>query len=521
MERGEVRPSPDALLAEVREAGRGRLKIFLGAAPGVGKTYEMLMQGLQRRTEGVDVVIGVVETHGREETQRLAVQLETLPRRQLLYRGRPLQEFNIDALCERKPALALVDELAHTNVPGSRHEKRWQDVEEILAAGIDVYTTLNVQHLASLNDVVARISRITVREAVPDRVLERADQIELVDLSPDDLLRRLREGKVYVPDTATQALEHFFSHGTLTALRELALRTAAERVDADVLNWRRARGVDEPWHTWARLMVLIGDSPESLRLVRLGKRLAERRDASWMVVNVNRPGDVPERGEHAAKALALAEELGAETVLLEGHDLVAAILDHAIEQNVTQIVVGRSARTARLFWFQRSLPAALLRAARNIDVTIAGGVEQAKVVREPPRGGTPLSFRGGAGYVDALIATAVSTGIAWFLHPVLANANMGLILLIGVLVVAIRAGVGPALFASVLSFLLLNFLFTEPRFTFAVTYKQDLLTIVFFRSLRPSPGNSPRGYAASSNRFRKATSGLSCSRSSAGGSRAS
>lgn len=480
MARAELRPSPEALLAEARDAGRGRLKIFLGAAPGVGKTFEMLTQGLQRQADGVDVVIGVVETHGREETRRLTESLESLPRRKITYRRQQLEEFDVDTLLERKPRLALVDELAHTNVPGSRHEKRWQDVEELLAAGIDVYTTLNVQHLASLNDVVARISRITVRETVPDRVLEEADQIELVDLSPDDLVRRLGEGKVYVPETAARALQHFFSQGNLTALRELAMRAAAERVDADVLNWRRARAVEEPWPTQERLMVLIGDSPQSLRLVRLGKRLADRRSASWIVANVGRPASTTGRGDHAARALRLAEELGADTVLLSGQDLVAAILDSANERNVTQIVVGRSARPWRFLTLRRSLAGALVREAHNIDITIAAAGNPAEVTERTPPDRRKLSFTGWRGYAEAAAAAACCTLISWLVHPFVLNANLGLVFLTGVLVAALRGGVGPALFASALSFLVFNLLFTEPRFTFYVTSQQDVLMLAFF-----------------------------------------
>jgi two-component system sensor histidine kinase KdpD len=480
MSRPELRPSPEALLAGLRDSGRGQLKIFVGAAPGVGKTFEMLTHGLQRQAEGVDVVIAVVETHGREETCRLTESLESLPRRQIAYRGQQLEEFDVDALLERKPQVALVDELAHTNVPGSRHEKRWQDVEEVLSAGIDVYTTLNVQHLASLNDIIARISRITVRETVPDRILEDADQIELVDLSPDDLVQRLNDGKVYLPETAARVRQHFFSHGNLTALRELAMRAAAERVDADVLNWRRARAIDEPWPIQERLMVLIGDSLQSLRLVRLGKRLADRRGAVWVVANVSRPGSTTGRGDQAANALRLAEELGADTVLLSGQDLVTAILDCANERNVTQIIVGRSARPWRFLTLRRSLAGALLREAQAIDITIAAAADPVEAVKDPSPERRKLSFKGWRSYADALIVTAVCTTISWFLYPLLVNANLGLVLLTGVLIAATRGGVGPALFASVLSFLLFNFLFTEPRFTFKVTYEQDILTLVFF-----------------------------------------
>ena len=479
MARTELRPSPEALLAEARRAGRGQLKIFLGAAPGVGKTYEMLTQARQRQTEGIDIVIGVVETHGREETRNLTQNLETIPPARLTYHGRQLHELDLDALLERKPQLALVDELAHTNVPGSRHEKRWQDVEELLDAGIDVYTTLNIQHLESLNDIVAKISRVTVRETVPDRVLDRADQIELVDLPPDDLIKRLHEGKVYVPEMARQALQHFFSVGNLTALRELVMRAAAERVDADVLTWRRARAIEEPWPTQERLMVLVGNSRDSARLVRLGKRLAGPGNAAWVVAHVSRPGDDSQRDQVSA-ALKLAEELGAESVLLSGQDLVREILDCATERNVTQIVVGRSNRHWRFLALRRSLASELMRQAKNVDITVAGAGRSA----EPPKRQQSTTFRmsgrGWKGYLEATVATACCAAMAWFLDPLLETANLGLVFLTGVLIAAVRAGVGPALLASGLSYVAFNFLFTEPRYTFFVRTEQDVLTLTFF-----------------------------------------
>ncbi len=482
MARADPRPSPDALLAEARKAERGKLKIFLGAAPGVGKTYEMLTQALRRQAEGVDVVIGVVETHGRDETRRLTQNLSAIPPARLTYRGRQLAELDLDALLARKPQLALIDELAHTNVPGSRHEKRWQDVEELLDSGVDVYTTLNVQHLESLNDVVAKISRISVRETVPDHVVDRADQIELVDLPPEDLIKRVHEGKVYMPETAQQALQHFFSPGNLTALRELVMRAAAERVDADVLNWRRARAIEQPWPTQERLMVLIGDSPDAARLVRLGRRLAGPGDAAWLVAHVHRPAeDGATGGEHLAAALKLAEELGADTALLAGPDFVAEILECANERNVTQIVVGRSHRPWRFLKLQRSLASALLEHAKGIGITIAaGGGEAAVPKRAAAAGSTRLSRRGGWSYVEALAVTACCTAIAWFVDPWFQTANLGLVFLTGVLIVAVRGGVGPALAASATSFLLFNFLLTEPRYTLFVHNEDDVLTLGFF-----------------------------------------
>lgn len=473
-------PSPNASSAESRNADRGRLKIFLGAAPGVGKTYEMLTQALERRSEGIDVLIGVVDTHGREETRRLTSKLPALPLARLPYHGRQLQELDLDGLLARKPQLALIDDLAHTNIPGSRHEKRWQDVVELLAAGIDIYTTLNIHHLESLNDIVAKISHVAVRETVPDRVLDGANQIELVDLPPDDLIKRLHEGKVYVPEAAEPALQHFFSPGNLTALRELAMRTAAERVEADMLTWRRARAIDQPWRTQERLMVLVGDSPDSARLVRLGRRLAA--GAAWLVAHVSRPdATVSTAGEHVSLAFKLAQELGAETVLLRGQDVVHEILECATERNVTQIIVGRSRRRWRHIALQRSLASALLRQVRGIDITVVAGGDLLETgERAPLSKPLSLSHRGWQGYMEAVAWTAGSALLAWFLDPWLETANLGLVFLTAVLISAARAGIGPALLSSCLSFLMFNFVLTEPRYTLYVDNERDVLTLTFF-----------------------------------------
>src|ERR1700733_13754662 len=280
------RPSPEALLAAAEREGRGRLKIFLGAAPGVGKTYEMLRQAQRRRQEGVDVVVGVVETHRRLETEALVEGLEVIPRKQIDYKGRALSEMDLDAVLARRPKLVLVDELAHTNAPGSRHAKRYLDVEELLTAGIDVYTTLNIQHVESLNDVVAQITRIRVRETVPDMILDRADEIEVIDLTPEDLLQRLREGKVYLPKTAERALNHYFSPGNLTALRELALRRTAQRVDAQLLDHMQAHAISGPWAAGDKVLVCVTPGLAGPALVRYGRRLAEGLRAPWTAINV-------------------------------------------------------------------------------------------------------------------------------------------------------------------------------------------------------------------------------------------
>ena len=334
----ETRPDPDALLAQVARTGRGRLKVFLGTGPPA---------------EGVDVVVGIIETHGRREVEELLVGLEIIPRRILSYRGRSFSELDLDAVLNRKPALVLVDELAHTNVPGSRHRKRWQDIEELLSAGINIDTTLNIQHLESLNDVIERITGIKVRETLPDKVLEEADEIKLIDLSPDDLLKRLREGKVYVPDQAARAVNRFFSRGNLTALRELALRIAAERVDKDMAEQIRARALGGVWPVGEHILVCVEEGAENERLVRAGKRMADRLRAPWIVLNVVR--GVRGEGSHSDSvdhAMVLAEQLGAETETLTAAGSTAdAVIGFARSRLVTRIFAG--SQNGRLHFWQR------------------------------------------------------------------------------------------------------------------------------------------------------------------------
>src|ERR1700761_3815571 len=341
------RPSPEALLKEVEKSQRGRLKIFLGAAPGVGKTYEMLSAAQARRREGVDVVIGVVETHGRAETEALTAGLEIIARQTITYRERALTEMDLDAILARHPRLVLVDELAHSNAPGSRHPKRYMDVEELLTAGIDVYTTLNIQHVESLNDVVARITRIRVRETVPDSVIERAEDIELIDLTPEDLIRRLQEGKVYVPAQAERAVRHYFAPGNLTALRELALRRTAQRVDNQMVDYMRSHAIEGPWPAGERVLVCVQGGRKATATGRHAKRLADQLRAPWIAISVETTGatraTVAEQDSVVA-ALRLAERLGAEPVRSPGPDGAEPVIDYARATNVTHIIVGKSDR---------------------------------------------------------------------------------------------------------------------------------------------------------------------------------
>lgn len=472
------RPSPDVLLAEARREGRGRLKIFLGAAPGVGKTFAMLETAHERKREGVDVVAGVVETHGRRETLALLEGLEVLQPRALEYRGHDFKEMDLDAILARKPKIVLVDELAHTNVPGARHVKRWQDVEEILTAGIDVFSTLNIQHLDSLNDVVERISGVKVRETVPDAVLSGADEIELIDLPAEDLIKRLHEGKVYVPEQARRAVHNFFSPGNLTALREMALRHAAERVDRQMVDYMRAHAIDGPWPARERIMACIGERVDADRLLRVAKRTAERRGAAWMAVTVEttRAYTLSEKEkDRIAQAMRLAEQLGGETLVLQGDDVVDEVLTLARERNVTQIVVGRPKRR---FWQGKSAADRLIEKSGDINILVVGHEEKAKPFWRFSF--EPLLLSDWLGMAAALVMVAGATGIGHFIQRWMPVTNVSVVYLVIVLLSAIRFGLKPAILASFTGFLAYNFFFTEPRFTFTIADPQNILTVLFF-----------------------------------------
>src|SRR6266699_634740 len=381
----EHRPSPEALLeAARREEGRvGKLRIFVGAAPGVGKTYEMLQSARARRQDGYDVIVGVVETHGRKETEVLLESLETVPRQRIEYRGQLLEEMNLDAIIARHPQIVLVDELAHTNAPGSRHPKRYLDVEELLNHGIDVYTTVNIQHIESLNDVVAQITHVRVRETVPDSVFDRADGIELVDLTPDDLIQRLKEGKVYVPKQAERALEHYFSPGNLTALRELALRRTAERVDEQLLEQMQAQAIPGPWAAGERIVVCVSEDPRAAGLVRYAKRLADRLHAPLTALSVESRRTLQlseEERDRLADTLRLAQALGGEPVTGPAGERSIAddVLRFAQANNITQIIIGKSTRSR---WFEilhGSVVHDLVRRSGNISVHVIAGEELAR-----------------------------------------------------------------------------------------------------------------------------------------------
>jgi two-component system sensor histidine kinase KdpD len=476
------RPDPDALLKQTKSDGRGRLKIYLGAAPGVGKTYAMLEDGHRRQRDGIDVLAAIVETHGRAETASLLSGLEQLPRQTLEYRGQQLGEMDIDALLARRPQLALIDELAHANVPGSRHPKRWQDVEEVLAAGINVVSTLNIQHIESLNDVVARITGVRVQETLPDAVLQLADEIELVDLPPDELIERLREGKVYVQEQVGRALASFFSKGNLTALRELAMRTAAARVDDELIRHMQANAIKGPWPAQDRLMVCVNEAPNAKGLVRAGKRLADRAKVPWIVATVVTPrhlGLGVWANEARSEVLRLAETLGAETVTLNAEtDAVGELLRFARERNVTRLLIGRPRKRGPFGLLREPVSDKLLDAATDFEVTVVAPSTSAARKRVAAAANAIPKAR--LPYVFALLATAIASAFAWTIAALVPDGSVAVAFLIGVLVIGARFGLWPSVAASLMSFVAYNFFFTEPRFSLQVARPADVLALFLF-----------------------------------------
>jgi two-component system sensor histidine kinase KdpD len=477
------RPDPDALLKEAQRAGRGRLKVFLGMSPGVGKTYEMLQQAARRKAQGTGVLVGVVETHGRAETQALLTDLEVLARKPIEYRGRTLMEFDIDAALAGRPGLLLVDEYAHSNVPGSRHPKRWQDVAELIAAGIDVWTTLNVQHLESLVDVVWKITGVRQRETVPDSALSEADEIEVVDITPAELRQRLEEGKVYLPETARQAAVHFFKPENLTALRELALRRAAQTIDDQLVGAMRRAGVEGPWAAGERILVLVGPNPMAPVLVRAGRRLAEMMDAPWTVIHVERPNRAPEGVDAAARlneAFKLAEQLGGATQMLTSEDIVAAVLDYAQRNNATQIVIGKGRDSRWREVFGRSLAAAFTRRARGaaLHIVTESGAQAPPPIL--PKVRFDEITKGWRGYAVGTGFILVATALAFVLDRTFERANVGMVFLSAVLAAGVMYGLRTALAAATAAFLVYNFFFLEPRYSFQIGSPTDVLTLFVF-----------------------------------------
>lgn len=491
----ENRPDPDVLLAaiqkdEVRQQ-RGKLKIFLGMAAGVGKTYAMLQAAAERKIEGVDVVVGYAESHGRAETDALIARLEIVPRCAVPYRDAVLQEMDLDAVLARKPQLVLVDELAHTNAPGLRHLKRYQDIIELLEAGIDVYTTVNVQHFDSRADAVRQITGISVHERVPDSILDLADEIELIDLSPEDLRKRLAEGKVYTAERAETASRNFFRTGNLTALREMALRLTAEHVDHKLQDYMQVKHIAGPWKSGDRLMVAVGPSPFSEQIIRWTRRIAYNLEAPWLAITVETSTPLsPNDKANLARNLALARDLGAEIVIAAGDDLVETILHQARQRNVTQIVIGKPRRTSWwVRWRHATLVDRLIRASGDVDIYVVTGRTQISDSRPNiilPRVIQHSQWRQ---YALSLLTVALVTLVSTLMLSWTGYQTIGLIELLTVLLIAVYIGRGPALVAAAASAISWNYLFIPPRFTFHISQVQDVILFVLYFAIAIFAGN--------------------------------
>jgi two-component system, OmpR family, sensor histidine kinase KdpD len=483
----ETRPSPETLLrvarAEEAESGRAKLKIFLGYAAGVGKTYAMLEAALQRRRDGRDVVAAYVESHGRSETDTLLEGLETVPRARVAHQGVQLQEMDLDAVLARKPELALVDELAHTNAPGSRHEKRWQDVEELLSAGIDVYTTVNIQHFESLNDLVAQITGVVVRETVPDRLLDRAVEIRLVDIPPEDLLQRLKEGKIYLPSQAARAADKFFKPGNLMALRELSLRRAASRVDDQMRAYMESRSITGPWPVAEKLLVCVSGSPFSERLIRTTRRLADELKAPWHTVYIETPGSGREERENRVQVwrdLRLAESLGAQVASVTGTSVAQALIDYALKNSITKIVVGKPAKPRWREFLRQPLVDQIIRLSGTIDVYVVSiaSAERGKAKLISAGAGEPRPATGWSAYLKSLFLVLATTLFCQPAHRFLGPTNLVMIYLLAVVLAATRLGRRPAVLTAFLSVIAFDFFLVPPRFSLAVADSEYLVTFV-------------------------------------------
>jgi two-component system sensor histidine kinase KdpD len=477
------RPDPDALLARAASAEaeqrRGRLKVFFGAAPGVGKTFAMLEAARIQKNAGLDAVVGVIETHGRKETEALLEGLETLPRRTVSHRGVTLEEFDVDLALRRKPDLLLVDELAHTNAPGARHVKRWQDVMELIDAGISVYTTLNVQHLDSLNDLVAQVTGVTVRETLPDSVLDRAQEIEVVDLPIDELLARLNEGKVYIPDQAQRAMSNFFRRGNLIALREMALRRTADCVDTQMRTYRREHSIEPTWPVAERLIVSIGPSPFSAKLIRAASRMAERLRAEWIVAFVETPGfahAAAEARERVLASLRLAEQLGAETVNLTGQRVADTLLRYARSRNVSKIVIGKQQAPLWKRLLRGSVLDELIEASGDIEIYAISGEPGA-----PLRAAPAIALSGATEpreFVFAAAAVAACTLVSAALRSVFSPVNLVMFYLLGIVAIAMRSSRRAALLACIASVAAFDFFCVPPYLTFAISDTEYVFTFL-------------------------------------------
>jgi len=471
MTQDDTRPNPDELLAKVtaeaKQSRRGRLKIFIGYAAGVGKTYTMLDFARQRKNER-DVVVAYVETHGRQETEALLEDLEIVPRKKVEYRGVILEELDLDAVLARHPDLAIVDEYAHTNAPGSRHAKRYQDVEELLDAGIDVYTTLNIQHVESLRNVVAQVTDVWMRETIPDSAIDQATDIELVDLPPDELIKRLKDGKVYIPDQIAQATSQFFRKGNLTALREMAMRLAAQRVDEQMRVYMEEKSIRGPWPTGERLLVWISPDAASTNLVRNARRLAVQMGAEWFVIRVETPASVhlsAEQIESLNNALQLAEKLGARIVNLQGQTVAEAIGEYSRKHNISKIVIGRAPRLGWKEWFRGPAINQIIRKNRDLDIFI---IRSKPEPHQKARKTASRLSRNLRNTLLALLLVGLATGVSELLRNLLAPTNLVMLYLLSTIVAALYLGLGPSILVSILGVLIFDFLFVPPYLSFAV-----------------------------------------------------
>jgi len=478
-----TRPDPEALLKEIQreEEKRGRLKIFLGYAPGVGKTYTMLNEARVLKKRGEDVVVGIVETHGRAETEELLKGLEVIPRRRVEYQGIVLEELDLDGILQRRPAVVLVDELAHSNAPGSRHPKRYQDIEELLENGIDVYTTVNVQHFESLNDVVEKITGIHIQETLPDTFLDRADEVQVIDIPLEELFERLKEGKVYIPRQAELAMQNFFQRGNLVALRELTLTHAAHKMDAELLNYMRAKAISGPWPAGERVMVCVAPSPYAKQLLRKGYQIAKDAHAEWYAVYVSTPalkGMSDKDKAYIAEALNLAGEFGAKIATLSGTDVATEILRFGRENNINHIVIGKPLHSMLLGFWKGSPASRLLHTPSEFELHLITPTVEKKEVEVKVK---PERFAlNPKDYAFTILMVLAVTLLNFFLEGFVNRMSLVYIYLIVTIAAALLFGTGPSLFSSVLSLLTFDFFFTEPRYSFTMYHPHDVINVLVF-----------------------------------------
>ena len=485
IEEERLRPDPDALLSEIKrgEKKNGKLKIFLGYAPGVGKTYTMLLEAHTLKNRGVDAVIGYVDTHKRAETNALIEGLEVLPRKKIIYKDIALEEMDVDAILNRKPTVVLVDELAHTNAPGSRHPKRYQDVKELLENGIDVLTTVNIQHFESQNDVVAKITGVRVQETLPDNILEEADEIKLVDIPLAELLQRLKEGKVYVPEQAQRAIENFFREGNLAALREITLRKVASKIDSEVLNYMKARGINETWPVQDKIMVCISPGPFSKQLIRRAYNLAYDSGIEWYAVYVSTPkfrSLTQNQQAYLSEALNLAENFGAKIFTLSGSDIADELISFAKSKNVTRVLVGKPLRSALYEFLKRSPTYRLMHDQSAFDVQLITPTAEAEI--SPPKKAKrkkkyEFHLRD---YTISLLILLLLSVLIWITEKFFTAPSFEIIYLIGPITAALLYGTGPAIFSSILGVAFYDFLFVEPRYTFTISRPEHFISLMIF-----------------------------------------